>query len=727
MVSSIEPSAEAAAEIRDMVTAGSILDGPNDARPAVGSTDLGLELGLDDISFDIGVSFDDFTSFMDSVPIPGHEFSSSYQPIAAWFPDRLEAPVIGEDHTETLPDTEWPAQSIPRASNPDSSLALSTYGSRLPSLQPEDRPSSLPKTPRHSCHGQGNDRFSISEQDREGMLRELAIFSSSMPDDFVLPSKHAISRFISAYFNFFSDHHPFLHTATIRVGAMRIELILAIAAVGARYSREPDTSNRLYHLSKDITLERFRNRRERPQDVTSSDREEISNRHITSTDDGPCLSTSVTSDNNGRFATIETMQAMALLLAMGTWFKRLPDMYEALSIRSMLDSLLREDSLQYERIPPPHNWLDWVRYESIKRLKFVSFCFFNMHTVAFDMPPMMLPDDLRLDLPCAEHQWKATNEHEWFPLPSADDIVGPPEEDFNAVFERLFEPPPATTTTPSSSTLAPMQENASATPRPTRGFSSLGGCVLMHAIIQRIWLVRNSGFHCRLQQQLSSENMKTFEHALKTWSLSWESGRESSMDPLSPHGPVSFTSTALLRLAYVRINMDLGSIRCLGSWNPNTIAQSLDKGPKAPRSHQLTRAALHCAHALSIPVKLGVNYVAQTQVVYWSVQHALCSLECAVLMAKWLDAVTVPNPDPPLNAAEIKVMHFVMQLVAEANHSGQIEKLAGKESYLSSSVVRLWASLYKAESVWEMINMIARSLNAFADLLEMRIRSAPTL
>ncbi|KAJ4199131.1 hypothetical protein NW759_016154 [Fusarium solani] len=514
------------------------------------------EFGLENGSFDVEGFLDDFTSFMDSVPVPNHVFSPSYQPLPTLLPDGHDTLTMG-DYAETLPETEWPTQSRLHISTSDSNSAesaLSRYGSRLPSLQPGDGPLTHPGAPRRPRR-KTNDHLSISLEAWQRMLRELDGFSSCVPDDFVLPSKHALSRFLSAYFNVFNEHYPFLHVPTIRVGAMRIELILAIAAIGARYSREPEAGNQLFHLAKDVALERLRTRR--GSNAVAVSRDEMSDSDGTSTEDN----SGSPSAGDGRHATVETMQALVLLIAIATWFKREPDVFEALSLRTILDSLVREDNQAYERMPQPHNRHEWVRYESLKRTKLVICCFFNIHTIVFDMPPMMLADELRLDLPCAENEWKAASEAEWFRFACSDILAAP--EDVASAFEKLFESGPVA---------APTETHN----KPTPGFSPLGGCVLMHAIIQRIWLVRNSGLPSKHRQQLSSEMMNTFELVLKRWSVSWESGRESSMDPLSPHGPLSFTSTALLRLAYIRINMDLGPIRSLGSWDPDTIARSLD-------------------------------------------------------------------------------------------------------------------------------------------------------
>lgn len=651
----------------------------------------------------MGEYLDDFTSFMDNVPIPNSVFSPSYQPIPAFLPASSDSLFIG-DYVDNLGDIEWPFPARPQQNlDPTDSSALSEYGSRLPSLQPEESHVSTSEVkshqPQHELSPRDPNRrnhahLTVSMQDREAAMEELASFSPCIHSEVVLPTKHALSRYISAYIAVFNEHYPLLHIPTLQLGTMRVELFLAIAALGARYSREPDASNELFDLAKSVGQERLKRRHE-PDAATDGGRDTAISNGQTSHAQG-----------NSRSVMLETMQAFVMLTAISLWFRRQPDVYEAIHVRSMLDTLIREDILHYERETRPSTWAEWIQYETLKRTRLVIFCFFNIYTIVSDAPPMMLADQLRQDLPCTENEWRATGEQEWFA--SRDDCTT--QEDFKVVLERLFEPPSSG------------QSNGSSV---KARFSSLGGCVLIHAIIQRIWLVRNSDFHGGLaNQQLSPEMMNTFERALKNWSSCWEEGRESSMDPLSPHGPLSFTSTALLRIAYIRINMNMGPIRSLGSWDANMIARSLDSSPPAQRSHRLTRAALHCAHALSIPIKLGINYVAQTQVVYWSNQHALCSLECAVLLAKWLEAVTGPREtNPPLNAAENRTLHFVVQLVAEAHHKGQTEKVLQEKGSLASTVVRLWASLYKAESVWEMVDLMARSLLAFADFLEVRSRT----
>jgi hypothetical protein len=53
------------------------------------------------------------------------------------------------------------------------------------------------------------------------------------------------------------------------------------------------------------------------------------------------------------------------------------------------------------------------------------------------------------------------------------------------------------------------------------------------------------------------------EAALRTWQLSFELGDEPSLDPLAADGAFGLTGAALLRLAYIRLNSDLGPRRGL--------------------------------------------------------------------------------------------------------------------------------------------------------------------
>lgn len=639
------------------------------------------QLGVDAL---LGSFEDNFATFMDYTSVLSNPFSPSYQPLHALFPELTlpMAAISGNDDPGLRLNGELFCDYT------SSETQLPPFASRLQSLQPEEawlqRPSGKERSKNHHA---------VSPECRERLVQGLAAFSNVLSDDFVLPSRHTLSRLIAAYISAYHKHYPFIHVPTLQLQDISEELFLAIAGMGARYCREPEIGTGIFHAAKSVAMERIRR-----QKVFSS----IQKCPHAGMPEGCGTSgdpSTIPESNDGCDPkNIELIQALLLIMAIATWFHIEPSTYEALSIRGALDTLIRKEATRRSKTSESRNWYSWIDSEMFKRTRMVAFCIFNIHTIVYDLPPMMLSSELDSDLPCSERQWEAENETAWSTCPDSNN----PSQGFQETFKQLFK------------------EDQRSGRKVSTGFSSLGGSILIHAVIQRIWLVRNARLPDSRGSVLVPDEINKFERALKNWSWNWEHDQEKSIDSIGSHGPLSFTSTTLLRLAYIRINMDLGAARSLSTWDPNLIVKSLDQSPNAQRSEKLTRAALHCAHALSIPVKLGIRLVAQTQVIYWSNQHALCSLECAVLLVKWLEAVTAPDLTPPLTPAERRVLEFLAQLVAEADYKQSVEYLLERKQLISAALVRLWATLYTYDSAWDMVDLIGRSLTAYAELLEAR-------
>jgi hypothetical protein len=116
----------------------------------------------------------------------------------------------------------------------------------------------------------------------------------------------------------------------------------------------------------------------------------------------------------------------------------------------------------------------------------------------------------------------------------------------------------------------------------------------------------------------------------------WQQAPESGLDPNNESGPVPFTSSALLGVAYIRLTLNIGPYRKLEHRDPSEIAGELARLPDIERNSCLFSALLYATHALSVPVRLGIDRIARSQAFFWSVQHALSGFECAVFLAKWL-------------------------------------------------------------------------------------------
>ena len=639
--------------------------------------------------------FDDYIMFLDNATLSTQVFSTIAQfeqPLLSFSPD----PMV------SVPDILPPsfthhANTSIRLENSDQST-FSRFGSRLPSLQPEEQPEEQPKQQPCSTRSSGKSgtpMLEVSNDSRSILNGRLERFRHVIPENFVLPTRHALTRYLGGYVTGFHEHLPFLHIPTISTSSASVELVLAIAAVGAQYCREPEKSVQIFHAAEAVAMESIRERDRRNTGRPRRDEEHSSSRHHQSHVASTHLEAIFQPSGDLLGKPIETAQALLLLMAMATWFEQRTLARAAMTLRSQLESLIHDEGLGPEHLVQDTTWEKWIEHEGSKRTKFIVYCFFNLHCITFDIPPLILNRTLGMALPCSEAQWKSTTAKNWAQIRQKEK----PQPSFQDSFTKILS-------------------GGSVDTRTTE-LSTLGGYILIHALVQHVWFVQQVTRSSRTECEPSHlTELITLEHALKSWQSSWARNPESSVDPLSPHGPLSFNSLALLRIAYIRINVDTGPIRSLRSWDPSQIAMSIKRSSPVGRGKRMTRAALHCAHALSIPIKLGINFVAHTQMFFWSTQHALCSLECALLLTKWLESVTVRTPKPPLSMEETKLLSFVVQMIAETEYAPPPDQPIESGKHLSAAVVRLWAKLFRSDSIWQMIDVIGRSLNIYADMIE---------
>lgn len=304
---------------------------------------------------------------------------------------------------------------------------------------------------------------------------------------------------------------------------------------------------------------------------------------------------------------------MLLLFAVGLWGAK-AILHEALSLQSHLAMLLREEGLVAETSQgAAQDWETWIRLEGSTRTKLVAYCFFNLCSISYNVPPLLLTSELNLFLPSPSGLWRAESSWQWQEArqhyPAVDIAV-------HDAFARLFGRSPQGL--PSH-------------------ISALGHYVLVHAIIQHIYLLKQTSFALGVpfdvQRGIKPEDIEEVTQALRMWQSSFEnrhqlrateSGNLGNGDSF-PGGPVAFNSTALVRLAYIRLYTDIAPSRALETRDHVLIAAELSSTPLLVRSLRLHRAVFTAIHALSMLVKQGVNYVARTKSLEWSIQHS-CEL-----------------------------------------------------------------------------------------------------
>jgi hypothetical protein len=142
------------------------------------------------------------------------------------------------------------------------------------------------------------------------------------------------------------------------------------------------------------------------------------------------------------------------------------------------------------------------------------------------------------------------------------------------------------------------------------------------------------------------------------------------------------------------------------------------------RSPSLDRAVLQCIHALSIPVRVGIQNVARTQILHWGIQHSICHLECAFLLALWMQTIAESvriDGMASLRGDELKLLTMAKGLVKETHLQRSIdyqEETAANIRRLAASTARLWAEISSGTHVFEIVHRIGASLLVISDVLE---------
>ncbi|KAJ5573662.1 uncharacterized protein N7459_008089 [Penicillium hispanicum] len=678
----------------------------------------GVEPSILDLT-DLGDPVQDFTVFLESVGLSSDwdsgVFSSVEEPMlppSLSIDSKLQ---VREASTSTRLGGDPMSDPRVQADDPPS---FSNFGSRLPSLQPEsheieDRIGLSDDSSRPA--------WDITNTDRQVFISKLEEFSFVLPKGFVPPSRHALSRFFAGYINGLNEHLPFVHVPTLSIAKCSPELTLALAAAGSHYRFENGRGIELFHAAKAILLERLRRRdsrqvshptwnyispssgfhNSRGSSMISNSASSPFQTHIPH----PPINLSIYTPDDSD-AHMEVIRTFLLLTVFASWERHPELLREILSLQSTLARLVREHGLAEPPPPPePISWEEWVRREGNRRTKLIVYCFFNLHSIMYNIPPLILNGELKLNMPCSHDIWKANNVAQWRRVQRSRQGSEVPFQD---AFARLFL--------------------KSSTSLPSTPISPLGNYILIHAIIQQIFFARQLCLSAPNMQgtSLRQEDLNVLDNSLSAWKALWKRTPESSIDPQNPAGPIAFTSTALLGLAYIRLHIDLGPCRHLITQDPVQIAGALSESPPIVRSPRLIMALLHSAHALSIPVRLGIDFVARTHSFFWSIQHSLCSLECAFLLSRWLLVIPGTQPEQRLSEHERKLLLWIKSMMDETEMAvdppgaPDLDFVTSpyKVRQLSVAIVRVWARTFKGNTSWAIVDLVGSSLDAYADMLE---------
>lgn len=195
-------------------------------------------------------------------------------PMSVDYPPQQGQPAF-DDYNLFLDEFNTSSHFLPQAFEVDPNLSIwprlhsdlqrgglskppSQFPSRFPSLAPELRDPS-------EIGGRTHDEsrawaLRVSAAEHTVIKNRLDEFSSVLPNDFVFPSRHTLTRFLDGYVSGFHEHFPILHLPTLTPTDLSPELLLAILAVGAQYRFESHRSNALWYAARAVGLEQIRRR-----------------------------------------------------------------------------------------------------------------------------------------------------------------------------------------------------------------------------------------------------------------------------------------------------------------------------------------------------------------------------------------------------------------------------------------------------------------------------------
>ena len=600
----------------------------------------------------------------------------------------------------------------------DQSNSISRFGSPLPSIRADSK-IAKPPGKLHPSFDRPIPCWKISKSEYDAIAKNLEPLRPALPPEFSLPSRHTASRYLEGCIRGLYEHMPFLHIPTWNVATAAPDLVLSMLAVGCQFRFEPKAITLFYAAKAAITFQigmkdakvvgaysrRPNNRTKRDGAPGTTPNGQLSH--------GDAAGFDSDSRDPIDIDRLQTMQATMNLMVLSSWGpKQLVG--EAIAFQSVLAGLVREDGLGPERNPPiqvplgrpdREAWLDWIRTESLRRTKMFVYTFTSLQSVAYNVSPCVLTNEVQINTPAGQDVWNAKTVEAWTTALSTTKIVS---TSFTSAYQSLFQPEGTAQFPPSS---------------------AIAIYALIFGILNCIFLLRESrtnlpyGSHT---ENLRPEDVENLSNALQRWQARWENSPESSVEPISISGPVAFNSTALLRLAWIRLHADLGPCRNLASRDPNLIVEAFKSCPPLHRHAGLSFAIVQAAHALSIPVRLGIAYVAKTQTLSWSVQHSLCNLECAIFVSKWFDTVASTIETTPLTTSEVGLIHMFRSIVQETGFfkdeafepAGDVKGWQRLITHLGTAVAMLWAEIFSGHHVFDSVDCIGNSLAIYAKHLE---------
>lgn len=185
-----------------------------------------------------------------------------------------------------------------------------------------------------------------------------------------------------------------------------------MCATGAQYCFEHRSGDRLFNVSKAIVFERLR-----------QEESHFSPQTLALVNSGSAVLTEVARAPRrpGPWSPLDMVKTLLILVGYATW-ERTGLLQQAFALRGLLVQTLRDSGLEERETRVSGStsrsvmWDDWIQHESARRTKLVAFCYINVHSIAYNINPLLWSSELHLRLPCCTQEWQANTAAQWMSL-----------------------------------------------------------------------------------------------------------------------------------------------------------------------------------------------------------------------------------------------------------------------------------------------------------------------
>ncbi|KAI4119555.1 MAG: hypothetical protein LQ345_000552 [Seirophora villosa] len=397
---------------------------------------------------------------------------------------------------------------------------------------------------------------------------------------FQLQNRTDVNANLSAYFNLFHHHMPFLHPHSFHPSEVPVTLLLAVLSIGALYTFDQEQAYRLHIGSKMLVNEFLQNK-----------------------------------DFDSRKCPLWIMQSTLLNMVFASWSGDPKGLEFACSIKSLLAQMvagnlyelkLRSDAR--EGALPSHE--AWVDEEGCRRTYYAVYIFFGMLTLTYNHTPAIGFNEFdSLDLPSSESLWnlEVLDEDVW-----RENLTASASITVREAHDSLFQGEPAR-------------------------YSAFATRVMINALFLEVWSHKRS-FEA-LQDVVTEYKLRL---ALETWEQSLELCEPETIvvQLTAPHKghPLIFNAMAVYRNTRARLEVDLKPVQeALRYHQPYEVAAAMTNArDRVKRSQEMIKVVQECFNCIEIVALQGIKSVGRTCATNWSVEHPLCGLDLMVILSLWL-------------------------------------------------------------------------------------------